>query len=128
MVNLYINLQHFLCSTRCYSLNSSFIYFQKLHDIPTSNMELSHLLEIVASCNLSSSGIHHRCAAGKKVDFCLYFLCMCTTDWTLNFNQTMHVDQLHSDQTPAHLVKFLTNCSAKKEYTCSITTVMISVN
>ena len=25
-------------------------------------------------------------------------------------------DQLHSDQTPTHLVKLLTNCPAKKEY------------
>jgi len=34
VINLYINPQHFLCSTRCYSLNLSFIYFQKSHDIP----------------------------------------------------------------------------------------------
>jgi len=35
VVNLYINLQHFLYSTRCYSFNLSFIYFRKLNDIPT---------------------------------------------------------------------------------------------
>ena len=41
MVNLYINLQHFLCSTRYYSLNLSFIYFKKLHNIPTTTIKIS---------------------------------------------------------------------------------------